>query len=46
MVHTGAMVSSMMPGISKARVQPGDVQARGVIGTVGYVRTSKIYFEK
>jgi len=33
MVDTGAMVSLVQPGISKAQVQPCDVQARGVTGT-------------
>ena len=33
MVDTGAMVSLIQPGISKAQVQPCDVQARGVTGT-------------
>ena len=33
MVDTGAMVSLIQPGISKAQVRPCDVQARGVTGT-------------
>jgi hypothetical protein len=33
MVDTGAMVSVVQPGISKAQVQPCNVQARGVTGT-------------
>jgi len=33
MVDTGAMVSLIQPGISKAQVQPCDVKARGVTGT-------------
>ena len=33
MVDTGAMVSLIQPGFSKAQVQPCDVQARGVTGT-------------
>jgi hypothetical protein len=33
MVDTSAMVSLIQPGISRARVQPCDVQASGVIGT-------------
>ena len=33
MVDTGAMVSLIQPGISKAQMQPCDVQARGVTGT-------------
>ena len=33
MVDTGGMVSLIQPGISKAQVQPCDVQARGVTGT-------------
>jgi hypothetical protein len=33
MVDTSAMVSLIQPGISKAQVQPCDVQARGVTGT-------------
>jgi hypothetical protein len=33
MVDTGAMVSLIQPGISKAQVQPCDVQARGDTGT-------------
>jgi hypothetical protein len=33
MVDTGAMVSLIQPGISKAQVQSCDVQARGVTGT-------------
>jgi len=33
MVDTGAMVSLIQPGISKAQVQPCDVQARGITGT-------------
>jgi len=33
MVDTGAMVSLILPGISKAQVQPCDVQARGITGT-------------
>ena len=33
MVDTGAMVSLIQPAISKASVQPCDVQARGVTGT-------------
>jgi len=36
MVDTGAMVSLIQPGISKAYVQPCDVQARGVTGTQKY----------
>jgi hypothetical protein len=33
MVDTGAMFSLVQPGISKAQVQPCDVQARGITGT-------------
>ena len=33
MVDTGAMVSLIQPDISKAQVQPCDVQARGITGT-------------
>ena len=33
MVDTGATVSLIQPGISKAYMQPCDVQARGVTGT-------------
>jgi hypothetical protein len=33
MVDTGAMVSLIQTGISKAQVQPCDVQARSVTGT-------------
>jgi hypothetical protein len=33
MVDTGAIISLIQPGISKAQVQPCDVQARGVTGT-------------
>jgi hypothetical protein len=33
MVDTGAMVSLIQPGVSKAQVQPCDVQARGVTGS-------------
>jgi len=33
MVDTGAMVSLIQPGISKAQLQPCDVKARGVTGT-------------
>jgi predicted aspartyl protease len=33
MVDTGAMVSLIQPGISKMKVQPCDVQARGITGT-------------
>jgi hypothetical protein len=33
MVDTCAMVSLIQPGISKAQLQPCDVQARGVTGT-------------
>ena len=33
MVDTGAMVSLVQPGISRAQAQPCDVQARGVTGT-------------
>jgi predicted aspartyl protease len=33
MVDTGAMVSVVQPGVSKARVQPCDIRARGVTGT-------------
>jgi len=33
MVDTGAMVSLIHPGISKAQLQPCAVQARGVTGT-------------
>jgi hypothetical protein len=33
MVDTGAMVSLIQPGISRAQVRPCDVQARGVTGT-------------
>ena len=33
MVDTGAMVSLIQPAVSKACVQPCDVQARGVTGT-------------
>jgi predicted aspartyl protease len=33
MVDTGAMVSLIQPGISKAHVQPCDMKARGVTGT-------------
>ena len=33
MVDTGAMVSLVQPGISKAQVHPCDVKARGVTGT-------------
>ena len=33
MVDTGAMVSLVQPKISKAQMQPCDVQARGVTGT-------------
>jgi hypothetical protein len=33
MADTGAMVSIIQPGISKAYVQPCDVQASGVTGT-------------
>ena len=33
MVDTGAMVSLIQPGISRAQVQPCDVQARGITGT-------------
>jgi hypothetical protein len=33
MVDTGAMVSLIQPGISKAQVQPCDIKARGVTGT-------------
>jgi hypothetical protein len=32
-VDTGAMVSIIQPGISKAQMQPCDVKARGVTGT-------------
>jgi hypothetical protein len=32
-VDTGAIVSSMQPGISKAQMQPCDIKARGVTGT-------------
>ena len=33
MVDTGAMVSLIQPAVSKAYVQPCDVEARGVTGT-------------
>jgi hypothetical protein len=33
MVDTGAMVSVVQPGVSKAQVQPCDIQARGITGT-------------
>ena len=33
MVDTGAMVSLIQPAVSKACVQPCDVQARGVTGS-------------
>ena len=33
MVDTGTMVSLIQPGISRAQVQPCDVQARGITGT-------------
>jgi hypothetical protein len=33
MVDTGAMVSFIQPAVSKAYVQPCDVEARGVTGT-------------
>ena len=36
MVDTGAMVSLIQPAVSKAYVQPCDVQARGVTGTQKY----------
>ena len=36
MVDTGAMVSLIHPGISKAQMQPCDVQVRGVTGTQIY----------
>jgi hypothetical protein len=33
MVYTGAMVSLIQSGISKAQARPCDLQARGVTGT-------------
>ena len=33
MVDTGAMVSIIQPGISRAQVRPCDIQARGITGT-------------
>ena len=36
MIDTGAMVSLIQPAVSKASVQPCDVQARGVTGTQTY----------
>jgi hypothetical protein len=33
MVDTGAMVSLIQPRVSRAQVQPCDIQARGVAGT-------------
>ena len=36
MVDTGATVSLIQPGISKAQMQPCDVQVRGVTGTQIY----------
>ena len=33
MVDTGAMVSLIQPGLSKAQTQPCDIKARGVTGT-------------
>jgi hypothetical protein len=33
MVDTGAMVSLIQPGVSKAQVQSCDVNVRGVTGT-------------
>ena len=38
MVDTGAMVSLIQPGISRAQVQSCDVKARGVTGTKLEVR--------
>jgi hypothetical protein len=47
-VDTGAMVSIIQPGISKAQMQPGDVKDRGVTGTVGYIERTRcrIHFEE
>ena len=36
MIDTGPMVSLIQPAVSKACVQPCDVQARGVTGTQTY----------
>jgi len=50
MVDTGAMVSLIQPGITKAQLQPCDVHARGVTGTLlealGEQKVKFIYYEE